>query len=272
MRGEVFQDQQTERGIRQSGAAEADLSSQFVSVRTAASEVSGSFTADTRANRLAAVGMLEGDRWLEGDGWEYYFDGLIWRYLSGVWVGTDAARGAITPITGEDRALFFATDTGVLWEVVTTTWTKRLEIAGTANQITVGIVAGIFTLSLNALVPQRLASVSINLNTTSVQDVYTVPASKTLIPTMLIIRTPSTDVSGVALAIQLRESSGSTNFWSFDNSPLTGTSTFISIVPGENNSFANGILVTAGNKVQAVLVNPFGSAATATAEVYGILI
>lgn len=150
--GDVFIDQQGERAVRQSGAAEADLSSQFVSVRTAASEVSGSFTADTRANRLAAVGMLEGDRWLESDGWEYYFDGLIWRYLSGVWVGTDAARGAITPITGEDRALFFTTDGLALWEVVTTTWTKRLEIVGTANQITAGIAAGVLTLSLPAAV------------------------------------------------------------------------------------------------------------------------
>jgi hypothetical protein len=153
VRGDVFLDQQSEAAVRQAGAASLDVTQLYESTRTASSTVEGAFTADTRAVRLAAVGMQSGDEWLEVDtNWLYYYTGTAWAYKTGVNTGTAAARGAITPAAADNGALFYETDTLQLWEVQAGAWVKLLEIKGTANQVTATIAAGVLTLSLPAAV------------------------------------------------------------------------------------------------------------------------
>lgn len=102
-----------ESAVRQSGAGGAQLATLLQTVRdTPVSGVTGAVTRDTRANRLTAAGMAEGDRWLESDyGWEYLFDGVSWAYTLGVSTGTDAQRGAVALSSADSGALFLTTDT-----------------------------------------------------------------------------------------------------------------------------------------------------------------
>lgn len=140
MRNDVFLDQQGESAVRQAGAATLDVTQLFESTRSSATVVSGAFTADTRANRLAAVGMQSGDEWLETDtGWLYYHTGLAWAYKTGINTGTDAARGAITPASNDNGALFYTTDTGALWEVSAAAWVNRFVTVSATTEFKVGV-------------------------------------------------------------------------------------------------------------------------------------
>jgi hypothetical protein len=142
----------TESALRQAGAASVDTTALFESVREeAASAVTGAFTRNTRATRLAAVGMIAGDRWLETDtGWEYSYTGTAWAFVGGTYFGLAATRGGIVPTAADNGAEFFETDTLSLWQVAAGAWVKRLQVVGTANQISATIAAGVLTIALVA--------------------------------------------------------------------------------------------------------------------------
>jgi hypothetical protein len=121
----------------------------FQSVRELAGSTDASFSFGIRASRPA--GGAAGDRYFATDRQTLYvYSGVAWQVVVGFDSGTNAARAAITPDATDDGAFYFTTDTLALWEVVAGAWVERFRIAGTANQITVAIAAGVLTLSLPA--------------------------------------------------------------------------------------------------------------------------
>jgi hypothetical protein len=100
-----------EMARRQAGEGLQDVAT-FQSTRAEVSAVAGVFTAGARVARTSAVNMVSGDRWYETDtNWEYRFDGTAWKWMLGLYKGTDAQRGGITPDANDNGAEFLTTDT-----------------------------------------------------------------------------------------------------------------------------------------------------------------
>jgi len=113
-----------EMAQRRAGATEEEVS-QFSAPRSATT-VTGDFTVGTRTERLSAVNLQSGDRWLESDtGWVYRYTGTAWAWAWGLYKGTDAQRGAIAPAAADNGAEFLTTDTTPrkFYRVSATAWT-----------------------------------------------------------------------------------------------------------------------------------------------------
>lgn len=127
----------TARAMRQSSATQEEFV-QFQSVRALTSGA-GSLTTGTRASKPASAAL--NDFYYETDtGWLDYWAGTAWKYLSGVNVGTNATRAAITVTANDNGALFYTNDQSKLWRVEAGAWvdktvtldlTTSLKIAGT---------------------------------------------------------------------------------------------------------------------------------------------
>lgn len=120
-RPDVFIDQQGEAAVRQAGAASLDVTQLFESTRSAASVISGTLTAGTRADRGNAVNEQNGDRWLETDTGLVYYYASGWHYETGVATGADGSRFIPS-----------ADDNGALWLVTDTNPRKLYEVSGGA--------------------------------------------------------------------------------------------------------------------------------------------
>jgi hypothetical protein len=119
------------RTERQAEGAASDVQSLFVSPRSL-SATEGALTSDTRAVRLAAAGSAAADLFEETDtGWLYRWTGTAWAFLAGLYAATNTTRLALTISAADNGAWFFATDTGVLWQVSAGAWAQRtVGVAG----------------------------------------------------------------------------------------------------------------------------------------------
>ncbi len=111
----------------------------FEAIRSLPGSASGAFSYGVHASRPASGAV--GDQYLSTDrGWVYYFTGTAWVYLTGVNVGTNATRAAITVTANDNGSLFFTTDQNKLWRVEAGAWvdksttldvTTSVKVAGT---------------------------------------------------------------------------------------------------------------------------------------------
>lgn len=109
------------RNERQIGAQEESLA-QFTSIR-ALSAGTGVLSVGTRAQKPASAAL--NDEFLESDtGWRYRFSGTAWLYSSGIAIGTNATRAAITVTANDNGALFYTSDTKLLWRVAAGAWAQ----------------------------------------------------------------------------------------------------------------------------------------------------
>jgi hypothetical protein len=126
------------RAARQAEQAAAGVQAQFVSPRSL-SATESNVTFDARAVRLAAVGSQAGDEFGETDtALRYRWTGTAWAYTTGIYVAADAARLALTISSADNGALFYSTDTGILWKVVAGAWVNEFVTVAATTQFKVG--------------------------------------------------------------------------------------------------------------------------------------
>lgn len=119
---------------------------------------------------------------------------------------------------------------------------------------------------------QLLSSTTLDVNSTSAQDLYTVPAGKTLVVTRIVARSPSLSIYSVG--------PGTLNVSFTENGTGGGVASNINVaafvdavqVRATVPASASFYSVTAGNKVQATPGSAFGSAATVIVDLFGYLI
>lgn len=119
-----------------------------------------------------------------------------------------------------------------------------------------------------------LASASININSNTAQDIYTVPSGKTLVVTRAVVRLASADISGYGSAVDVFDSSsGDAVIDSFDTYAWTQLLDGDHFYPSTGFTGVNApyIMVAAGDRVQARPLGVFGSAATVVMDVFGYL-
>lgn len=109
------------RNERQIGAQQESLAV-FTSVR-ALSAGTGVLSVGTRAQKPSSA--VVNDEYYESDtGFRYRYSGTAWLYSSGVAIGTNATRAAITVTANDNGALFYTTDTKLLWRVTAGAWAQ----------------------------------------------------------------------------------------------------------------------------------------------------
>lgn len=120
----------------------------------------------------------------------------------------------------------------------------------------------------------RLASVTLDLNTTDPQTFFTCPAGKTCIPTVVILRDPSTNLSaadGLAIVTSVGETWAELGF--VDSGFVSGR---FKIVHAGQNAVGGMLTVAPGllfatESLRGVMASPFGGAATCTIDIFGYL-
>jgi len=113
----------TSMALRQVGATQESFVA-FQSIRTLPGSASSTFSFGAHASRPASG--LTGDNYFETDrGWLYYYSGTAWLYESGVNVGTNATRAAITVTANDNGALFFTNDQNKWWRVEGGAWVDK---------------------------------------------------------------------------------------------------------------------------------------------------
>lgn len=120
---------------------------------------------------------------------------------------------------------------------------------------------------------QWLATITLNVNTTALQDVFTVPAGTTLVITKVVIRSASTDLTALAAAFRLVDSETSNVLVNRDVSGyFIDTSKYLLVEPFESTgSFDSPQAINLGYKVQAKVNAAFGSPATLKVDLFGYL-
>jgi hypothetical protein len=116
------------RTERQAEEAAVGVAAVPESLRSAGVGVTESnFTEGSRADRASTTGSVENDLFYESDSRLLYrWDGVQWLYVTGIYAASNAARLALTITTNDNGVLFFATDTGALWEVAAGAWVARV--------------------------------------------------------------------------------------------------------------------------------------------------
>lgn len=96
-------------------------------------------TTDTRANKATTTGSLANDLYLESDtNWLWRWTGTAWAFVTGLYVATDATRTALTIAAADNGALFYATDTGILWKVEAGVWVNKFSVITATTSFNVG--------------------------------------------------------------------------------------------------------------------------------------
>lgn len=96
-------------------------------------------TTDTRANKATTTGSLANDLYLESDtNWLWRWSGTAWVFVTGLYVATDATRTALTIAAADNGALFYATDTGILWKVEAGVWANKFSVITASTSFNVG--------------------------------------------------------------------------------------------------------------------------------------
>jgi hypothetical protein len=126
----------TETAVRQAGETQ-EAFVQFTSIRSLPGSANAAFSFGTHASRPASG--LTGDGYFETDrGWLYYYSGTAWLYESGVNVGTNATRAAITVTANDNGALFFTNDQNKLWRVEGGAWVDRFVTLDLTTSLKIG--------------------------------------------------------------------------------------------------------------------------------------
>lgn len=135
---------------RQIAALDQQTSAQFITARSALGSADAAFSFGPRASRPSSGAI--GDRYFADNRQTLYvYTGTAWEVVVGFDSGTNATRAAITPDSSDNGAFFFATDTGVLWEVASGAWANRfVDISATTG----------FKVGVNYVVKARGAAVA----------------------------------------------------------------------------------------------------------------
>lgn len=121
---------------------------------------------------------------------------------------------------------------------------------------------------------RRLATLVLDVNTTSLQDAFEVPAGKTLVLTKVIVRSASADLSALAAAFRVVSSETTSVLINADVAGIFSSGTIYRIYPffeHADGSFSGAEVIGAGFKVQCKVNVAFGSAETLTVDVFGYL-
>lgn len=113
----------------------------------------------------------------------------------------------------------------------------------------------------------KLATVTgVDLNTATAQTLYTVPTGKSCIPTHLVIRNASTNLTTVSFSIGFNSASFNDIVANATHTELTGSTLFTVLIAkaGATRGVAADILKLLNNTLQ-------GGAATCTIDVFGFL-
>jgi hypothetical protein len=114
----------------------------------------------------------------------------------------------------------------------------------------------------------------LDVNTTSLQDAYTVPIGKTLVLTRIILRSPSTDLTTLSASFRTVNEETSSNLTNADIAAyFTSSAVYKQIIYTDTSAnIATGELINSGFKVQLKVNSAFGSAATLKVDLFGYLI
>jgi hypothetical protein len=116
---------------------------------------------------------------------------------------------------------------------------------------------------------RRLSSTIVNLNSTSAQDLYTVPAGKTLVVTKIAVRSPNPPSIFTFSDLNFIESGGGAPILPVVDVSVLGDATLVYWTMSQSNT--QYPLITAGNKAQAQPSAASGTAYTVVVDLFGYL-
>lgn len=190
--------------------------------------------------------------------------------------------GLLTPPDPQLTQLSVSPGSGTVTEVTASSAASGFGLAATPSPIiSTGNIAFSVTNAATAratlgITEFLLATVILDLNTNTKQTLYTVPPGKTCAPLYLVLRSPSTDITGGATTnLRFGFNAGATDWSSgaildLTISVLTGATKFLLLdqwtAGGESRS---SVLGAAGAVFGAITDAAFGSAATVVVECYG---